>query len=232
MGWIHLKTNKRELGLHLPNCWPDVTFKQWLQLRHDYDGKDLLKLISIMSGKSLKDIQVLPSSTAKLDSLQSIKFIYDDTFDFDMLPIPEIITIGKKDYLIPKDVMKETFGQKVMLMQYISDPDFYIDLPKKNEDDEQSREYSKLLHIAAAIYMQPLLDDAPFDADKAEGYFDKFMKMPVTDVYPIGSFFLTRSRILKKPGRIGLNLPIIRKIRNVLSLLRQRMSKGLTDLKA
>ncbi len=225
MAWLKFKTDKREFSLNLPRTWYDCTFDQWLKLKYEWDGNDLLKLLSIMGSEPLEKISATESSNINISIFESMSFIYDQKFSFDDLKLPEVITINERNALIPTDLMKETFGQKVMLMQYINDPDYYIETTI--EEEEVTRDYSKLLHIAAAVYLQPQIDGMPFDADKAEGYFDQFKQMPVTDIYPLGSFFLNRSKLLMKPGSIGLYHRTRTSIKNVLFWLKRRMSKGL-----
>lgn len=236
MGYLNITTTKRKLSLHIPSSWYDVTFEQWLQLQA-WDKKDLIKLIAILSGESLDTILTLPSSKADMKTLKSLSFLYDPAFELDQIKMPKVLRLDDMVIEIPQDIMKETLGQKIMLMQFINDPDYSVQIEAEVKETDkvkgtpEVRDHAKVLHICAAIYLQPALDQSNFDAEKAEGYFDKFLKLPVTDVYPIGSFFLDRSKIAMKPGMKGLLPQIAQSIKKGLRWLMQPMSKGLKALK-
>jgi len=90
------------------------------------------------------------------------------------------------------------------------------------------------MSIVTAIYLQPLYDkkyyglkESLFDFHRAKELEKHILKLPITEVFPIGFFFLKQLRSYGKGFLPTLNRMIQRKMRDVRLLLSWRKVNGL-----
>jgi hypothetical protein len=150
---------------------------QYCEMNKHRDNLNVVRILSILTGI---DYTVLNNS----DCSQFEPILTLLNFDFKTNPLteivcPEAIEIDNKDIEVVQDIAQETFGQKVFAQQAVNDM-----------IAERIDKIEALVKVAA-IYLQPKVD-GKFDDVKARKLENKLMELPITNIYPIGNFFLSK----------------------------------------
>lgn len=165
-----------EKKINLPSTWQEVTLGQYIDMINYRDELNTIRLLSIMSGVSY----------AKLMNIDESKFDYRimEAMDFLLTPIDvyelkdvESITINGKEINIP-DPSKCTIGQKLLMQQMT------------RVAQVQETLHAELIATSCAIYLQPVIDNKPFDDSRLEEIKKIVYTLPLVEIYPVGSFFL------------------------------------------
>ena len=162
----------------IPTSWVEMTAAMWLRIMEMPADSDDFDLVAALSGEE-KEL-FMKSKDTDLD----MKFFahlgwYSKPLDFKNMKVPKTVQIDGKEVVIPKDLGYETLGQKIYLQQIV----------KKNLDNIELA-----VPYAFAIYVMPKYTEKDFNADDVDEFIEKFVgKMRITDVFPIGSFFLLKS---------------------------------------
>lgn len=195
------KTCPTEVFQNIISKWePDKPIKQ----------RSRLDLFNIMVGTELTGEEDDMNLEAAI--WECTRFVYEEEADFTRLPVPEYITIGDKAILIPKDLGRLRIGQNIHVRQEL-----------------QGKEPASVISIVTAIYLQPLLDEGPFDFHRAKQIEKLILQKPITQIYPIGFFFLSQLRNYGKGLLPTLHRMIRRKMQDVQLLLNWQKVKGLID---
>ncbi len=150
---------------------------QYCEMNKHRDNLNIVRLLSILSGI---DYTVLNNS----DCSQFEPILSLLNFDAKDKPLHEIecpksVLIDKKQIEVVQEVGQETFGQKVFAQEVV------------NSMIAERIDKVEALVKVAAIYLQPQIDGS-FDDKKAKALENKLMELPITTVYPIGNFFLSK----------------------------------------
>lgn len=208
------------ITIETPGTWHKVTTRQFIKLRFEWDGRDLVQLLSILSGKKYhvlnddKELEVISGLLA------SLGWVFDEKIAWTKLPMPNALKIDGKKILVPTDLMSQTFGQKVHLAQNMVDPLSYV-------ETSGYRDYTRLMPLAVAIYLQPAHDGGTFNMESAEKLAEKIQDLPIVDVYPIASFFFEKLSGSSRRGASGWLQRLTRRTRNVKWLPVPVTQKGL-----
>lgn len=196
MNLFKIHSNKGTREISLPNCWSVSSWKsshkddkpnpintdQFQKTVADWDGEDLVKLFSILSGIEYKALSNTHDFVLEEQLLASTRFVYDTAMDFRDAAPPHWIELNGKKIRIPVKIGDLSIGQNIHVRQAM----------------EKSKVYEELISFVVAIYLQPLYDGADFDYHRAMELEQDIKKLPIEKTYPLGVFFL---RKLTKPGR-------------------------------
>lgn len=189
---LNAQTANGPINIEVPSCWQEVTVHQFQRMVTEWNGEDWIKLFSIFSG--IDSVAIAKSKDYQLESTlyASIRFVFEEPFDFEALPVPQFIVINSKTLQVPKEIGRLSIGQAIQLRKAI----------------EERKDARAAISIAAAIYLQPWYDaadvnivmrilgkektPAEFDYESALNLEQEILKMPIVKIFPVG-FFLLRS---------------------------------------
>jgi len=182
---LTIKTPKKNYDLKSPSVWEEVTVNQFIQLESNWDGKDLVQLLSILTGL---DRDILANSSRKiLNQVDSIvSFIFTDPPNFNKLKRKATIIIDGKPIKMPTSLEMEPFGAALLILGVLEKPSDII--PK--------------IPYIMAVYSQPVID-GKFKEDRIKAIEQIINDMPIVEVYP-HCFFFFRKLLLHK--RIGITI--------------------------
>lgn len=214
---IHSSKGIRELNI--PISWETLSTGQFINMATDWDGEDLVKLFSILSGIEYKTLEKTHDFILEEQLLNATKFVYDSPMDFKDAPPPHWVEVGKKKIRIPVKVGSLSIGQSIHVRKAMD----------KCIADKVG--YDRLIAFIVAIYLQPFyelsqeeLDKQPafeglsFDFHNAMLLEEEVLKMPITKTFPLAAFFL---RKLTKPGQ-----SIMQRLNFLITRLRHSLNQN------
>lgn len=177
---VTLKINKKRFKC--PTSKEEITLHQYQQLMSDWDGKDLVKLLSILIGHDYKGLGDADDYELESSLWNVVHFVFNSEFYFDNSDMPKSIRVGNIDITIPTDLGNLSLEQAIHVRQRM----------QSVTDADESADLNQCMSFALAVYLQPEYDNGPFDMDRALILEDKLLQMPIVDLHPIGFFLLNR----------------------------------------
>jgi hypothetical protein len=200
---LFITTNKGRKEIECSSSWDTTSTDQFQKLATEWDGEDLIKLFSILSGKEYKAIENTQDSILEAGLLKATSFVYEHPMNFKDSKMPHWIEIKGKNVRIPVRLGDLTIGQNIHVRQAL----------------DKSKKYEELISFVCAIYLQPHYDgQKEFDFHRAMEIEQDILKLPITQTYPIAAFFL---RKLTKYGSSFLS-KVSLKITRLMFLSTQR----------
>jgi hypothetical protein len=200
---VNIKTTKRLITG--PTSWGECSVDVYQKLHKLWDKKDPLQLLTILYGI---EPEVLASSynTKLIAALeQASAFVYEEDFNKDA-SVPAVLLVNGKFVLVPTKVGSYSVGQAIQARRVM----------------EEAGVIDTCLSTVTAIYLQPGITGKPFSFEAAKELEVHLLKLPVTELYPVGFFFF---RQLNSYGNKLLNAWTLWRTlgtRRTLSLLRRR----------
>ncbi len=159
-----------------PQRWDEVTLRQFQELKH-WDGKDFIKLLSIVTGidyYTLFNTKNFDVDDYLLPYLEFLKKPFDEK---STASIKEI-KIDDKYYPVPTDLKAYSFGQKIAACQAI-------------EEAQKEGDVYDSLGMVVAIYMQPIVTGKEYSQEAAKEFcLNVVNNCSITQSYRVGNFFL------------------------------------------
>lgn len=163
------------ISAQLPSSWDEVTLGQYIEMAKHSDELSIIRLLSILSGVDYIVLMNVNSETFDDRIVDHMVFIREP-INVHELPAVDSLTINGKTYPLP-DPSKCTIGQKLGLESQI------------RIGQDMNTLHADLVATAVAIYMQPLIDVAPYNDERIEPIRNMILELPLKQVYPAGSFF-------------------------------------------
>lgn len=163
----------------------ELTTYQYCELNKHRNDLNIIRMLSILTGI---DYSVLNNADCSQFEpiLSLVKFDANEN-QLSELQVGETVTINDKVCNINQDLGTETFGQKVFAQQVVT-----------NLVEEKIDKIEAIIKVAA-IYLQPQYDGKEFDDKRANELDQVLQDLPITHVYPVGNFFLSKYvRLLKE----------------------------------
>lgn len=178
-----------------PNCWEDVTTLQYMRLTN-CNQDNFIEVFSALTGMSIEDLDACTDSKLHEHLYPAIEFIYSDFLVMADLDMPSHISIDDFMIEVPKELGQKTFGQRAMCDRY------------RNEDKSTNSCLAKVM----AVYLEPIyrehkiaknnkidikdltelqLKECQFSSVRAEEFAIRCLDIPIMQVFPIVSFFLS-----------------------------------------
>lgn len=170
----------------VPTGYGDLSIKQLLDITK-WDGKELLKLIQIVTGltdrviqsvRSYESINIIASKLAWL--MEKVDFMQKN-YEQD---VPETLLVDGREYAVPTDLKLETFGQKISLQSYLL----------KAQKDGLS--VTECIPMTLAIYFQPIIEERDYDEERAMKLCGLMEGVNLKQAWAIADFFLNNSQQL------------------------------------
>ena len=182
---ITVTTSKGTRSHEIADSWEKLSTGQYQRIVTDWDGKDLVKAFSILSGIEYTAVAASDSQEMEEALILSTRFLFTDEPVFKQFDLPKVITIRGKDIPIPSRIGRLSIAQNLHVRQKLN----------------PERSYDELISFVTAIYLQPLVDGGLFDFGKAIGETDQekeisleteVKKLPIMQTYPVGFFLLSQ----------------------------------------
>jgi hypothetical protein len=210
---VSLLINKERISF--PQSWAEMSAALFLRICNEWEPekplllRDRIKLFAIMCNKSYKAIARSTDHLLEATLYDCTGFVMQGEFTFSRQDIPEAIRIDDCLVEVPKEIGKLTIGQNLQVKQLL---------------ETSPNDYRQILTMVVAVYLQPFYDSIVKDGETVPGEFDYqraieieplIAQLPITQVYPVGFFLLSR---LANGGASWLSqcvLKILRRTRNV-----------------
>lgn len=175
------------LQFEMPQCYGDLTFGQFFQLRDAEDHP--LELLPILSGIPRRTWEMCRDLFIDEKVLPHMEWL-KGKFDANSYLVPDFITISGNQYPKPQGIGINTYGQKVALELAI------------NKAVAEGKTEIDLFPYVIALYMQPIVDKAPYNQSRVDELVKETMQCKLSEGWPIASFFLSSySQLLKENER-------------------------------
>ena len=174
-----LSFKHKKQKVKVASCYEELNVDQLQKLvatKFKDNVDDWLRVFSILSGISYTAVRDSKDNSIESALYAGVRFVFEQPFDFESLPMPTFVVIKGKTVLIPKNLGRLSIGQAIQVRQRI----------------EKTKDLREALSIATAVYLQPIVDDEPFDYARAEVLEQEILQMPATKIFPIGFFLLRR----------------------------------------
>lgn len=166
-----------EQYIDIPAIWEDLTLQQFLRII-ETKKMDAIEMMSIVTGFSREYCCNIPDHAIN-HIINNLYFLTQPAPDFSKWKKPKEIFINDKWCIVPTDLKKETWGQKVMAQQEVN-----------AMIEGKMNTYAPIPYLLA-VYLYPLAtEDKSYTEDKIRAFIPNIMRMKITDALPIGTFFL------------------------------------------
>lgn len=193
----------------VPQSWGETTLNQFYKLRNIDDNFKFSEDVAIMTG--LDKSIFLDSDNIEFDAkIYPVLEWMENKFDAHTYPVPDFVEVNGKKIARPKGIALGTFGQKLELQNLLT-----------NAEKTAKDEIDCFAH-ALAIYLQPGYTGSKFDSDKAKELIPHILEMPLSQSWPLASFFLSNYGTYLKRNQSNFRILIHRK----------RFSQELTSLRS
>lgn len=195
---------KFETGVEVVECptsWYSLSTAAYQKLILDWKSgvtpQGMIEVFASLTGRSISDYESSEDVKLEMHILNATKFVYED--DLDKLSVP-VTFLGKE---LDNKLGKMTLAQNLHVRNHLD-----------------GKDVRTCLSYVIAIYMQPTLDNAPFNLDRAKEIEKLILTLPIAQTYKVGFFFLKR---LKRYGNSPTNYWLQMKltIKNSMTRLRQ-----------
>lgn len=214
---ISFKTNTNEhTEALIPSGYNDLTTDQLQRIVKEWDGKDKLKIFSILLGSEIDGLTYSKDEKLIKSFWQCIQFLYTERIEWDQLPLPEFFAWqdddGMKQIKIPKNLGRLSLGQNIAIRDAMDNVlrEMTVDRIAFTKDFP----YETILAYTCSVYLQPLITNSQFDDEKAAEIEKQILILPAIKMYPIAFFFLNQLMNSGKKHTLNLNHLIQRLIGN------------------
>jgi hypothetical protein len=178
-----VSSSKGERELKLPDSWENLTTSKYQQIAGEWDGTDIVKAFSILSGIPFKNLFETKDPELEAQLILATSFLFSQPATFKDQPVPDWFEYDGQKYKV-KD-LSLSIGQSIHVRQKL----------------DTCKTYDEAISYAIAVSLQPQID-GEFDVDKAQ-HLERFIgELPITITYPVGFFLL---RPLMNLGKITLS---------------------------
>lgn len=196
-----------EQTIEMPSVWEDVSLGQFMQIVGEKE-METIKLISILTGKSIEFMNTVPSK--QLHVASNYAFFLNEKVDFSKLKCPKEVLISGKLYEVPK-IREETFGQKIHIQEQVN-----------RCATGQLPIYDAMPYSLATYFYPVVTGDKNYTDKEIKGFIPTILTMKAYEAIPTADFFL-QSCVRSLP----------RKQKNyTLNQLRKRHVQEYTSLKS
>ena len=167
--------------ISVPESWDDITCGQWLNIEKVKDRSDVVAIFSALCDVPYNDL-FLADLDEVMPMIERVSFI-SDTPDFLKIEAPKTVFISGKNIDVPQDIRLKTLGQFQTFQSKVL-PHVLV-----YKDGGISCDF-KVMDVAVAIYMQPLITGKKFDAETLEETIKEVRSMPMLECFALANFFL------------------------------------------
>lgn len=164
-----------------PSCYEEIKTRHYVRILKEWDqtvdiaDRDYFQLFQILTDTAFSDFSRTVENEITFHN--AISWILTQDFKFSQI-LPKVLWYKDKAIDIPQEPGELSIGQNIHLRRD------YIDKSKVLEEN---------ISIAAAIYLQPRVDNGQFSMKRAIEIAKDFDEMPAYLIYPIGFFLLRRA---------------------------------------
>jgi hypothetical protein len=182
-----------------PVCWEEVTVRTYQRLKTEAkEGDHAVKVFAILTGTDFSRVWEAQAEDLEIAIYQATAFVFNSPEEFRTAPKPTYFYLDGKEILLPSNLGKLSVGQNFRMRQEMA------------RAAKEGAPMESLLSIALSIYLQPIVDVAPFDMDRAKELEAQILDLNIFDVFPAAFFLLSRLRDSGNGGTGFLLLPLMR----------------------
>jgi hypothetical protein len=177
--------------INIPAGYHELTVKQFQALSALSDKGDLknnfFDILEVFTGIAAQvwfDAEL--TELAETQLLTALMWVADFP-EWEKIPMPNKITVGKKKIVIPKDLSIKAFGQRMHFKQVTNGKNIFDAMPQ-----------------ALAAYLQPLYTNKKFNPDEIEPMVALCGECNLFEAFPVATFFL-RKYVGSSAGRMKFN---------------------------
>jgi len=178
------KHEETEFSVNAPDCWEDVTVRHFINPY--FLSRDGISLLSVLSGLP-RDILLNTKEDIMGPLMRMVEFARVEPDGFKKEPPKEFMlmdTLCK----VPQDIELERIGQKILFQDALAKYEFV---------------YNAIPDVIA-IYLLPELNDGKFDDSLLPDIIEAVKDLPIMDVHPLATFFLTSLKAYQQSGMQSL----------------------------
>lgn len=203
--------------------WEQVNFGDFIQICEAQRDKNEIRILGLATGVDehvLRKAKIGPDFEVVMTRL---RFLYKP-------PIWNDNPTKLGEYTMPKDITFESVEQFESMRQQYANP--------VKVDAEDPIEEMRRFGVLCAIYLQPIIDKADFDPDKAWALMPEINKFSCVEVVSIGRFFWAKlvslrsgipmTSLMQSTPRRNWRRDLISFLRRSISTLRSKFSRKAT----
>ena len=172
-------SNKGERDIKIPDTWETLPTSAYIQLAKEWDGKDLVKAFSALTGIPFKNLFDTKDPELEAQLTLATSFLFAQPQDFKKQPVPEWFEYDDRKFKT-KD-LSLSIGQSIQVRQKL----------------DSCKTYDEAIAYTIATVIQPQID-GEVNSDRADQLEAFILEMPITKTYQVGFFLL---KPLMKAGR-------------------------------
>lgn len=210
--------------ISVPVRWEETSVELFQKIAKEWDG-DRLTLFSLLTGLNAENLQHSTDPLVQEAFVGSTRFVFDQSVNWSGLAMPATIDILGKTVVIPKNVGRLTLGQNIAIRERMDDVQegrvadslkvFFVD----------KFMFDEIISFAIATYLQPLIDEKPYDDERAAEIEKEILKMPILKVYAIGFFFLNRLQNFGASRNTSYQIGMFQKAKESMMKLRRWLNQ-------
>lgn len=188
---ITLITNDKA-KVKCPAGWHEVTVDAAQKIAQ-WTG-DKIEVFNILTGTNYAKVKADTSLGSTF--FDAINFVYFPS-PVANAPLPKVLQIDRGHIIeIPKKIGGLTIGQSIAVRERLEQVEARITKSIETSPNKfcftANFIYDEAISFAVAVYLQPFYDKSDFDLDRAKNLEQFILQMPITEVYPVGFFLLSK----------------------------------------
>lgn len=164
------------ISYNLPASYGELTCNQFAKLSKIEDQNNMIELLSILLSVDKEILEQCDMVDIDLVVLPFLSYLNEPMVANYI--IPDKIEIKGVWYPKPKGIGVNTYGQKNHLQREVA------------KYEKAGLSDVDLYPFAVALYMQPIVSNSPYNADKVDDLIGDIKNCRINEVWPIASFFL------------------------------------------
>jgi hypothetical protein len=201
------------LKVECPSCWENTKLKHFQGVARDcVTGDSNIKVFCALTGAAYNAVEESNSEDLDAGLYQAVAFVTNQPQTFRDVAAPNYIKLRGKNILIPREIQRLTVGQNFQMRVEMS----------------KAKNLESIISIAAAIYLQPLVDESKFNFERAKELEAEILEMNIFEIFPIGFFLLNRLNSSGKSGIPSLLRNLLARIKRMLPTRLSRASISLS----
>jgi len=163
-----------------PSGWNEITVNQLIRLEKEFNGVDMIKCFSILTGIDYEVSEELTDPNIGETLYQVCHGIITKSApDWGNLDCPKKILWDGELITVPTNLRNETLAQKMMMDRVLQSNDLVVEVIGK----------------AAAIYLHPLITKSKVDNETMEKVAVQMGERNALEVYSIANFFFRKLKL-------------------------------------
>lgn len=156
---------------HGPTMWSEFLTEHWVRLIKGWTNQDdLTQMLSVLYNVDYDTLYYAPDKLVN-PIVDAAHFILSEQLELKTRPVKDYITMGGRDYLVPRNVGSMAFGKMVQAKALLA------------------KSFEENVAMWAAMFLVPR--EERFSMDRARELEQLVLQQPIEQIYPISFFFVS-----------------------------------------